>query len=178
MQRTYLKLSLLAVLVAGATMVTSCNKEDEFVNDVPIMKPKVADRITEVESAVVYSWLHYVEEPNGAGGVFYREVCLESRSKITCGISPQHLITTENTVILTSLVEDGIIKTLFIDSTNMPKEDRLIFENYVESGVIKFIENSPIKDPKLLKVVKNNYIPAGVYPIIKEGSSFVINLSI
>ena len=178
MTKKVLSIATIAILAVGTAMFISCNKEDEFVNDIPIMKPKVADRITEVESAVVYSWLHYVEEPNGAGGVFYREVCLESRSKIICGISPQHLITTENTVILTSLVEDGIIKTLFIDSTNMPKEDRLIFENYVESGVIKFIENSPIKDPKLLKVVKNNYIPAGVYPIIKEGSSFVINLSI
>jgi hypothetical protein len=173
------KLAMFTIVcvAVGAAVLTSCNKEEEVINNVPAMEMKVAPGATTITSAMEISWLHYVLEHYFSGEPYYREICLEERSKITCGISPQHLIATENTVILTSLVEDGIIKVLYIDNTNMSSEERQVFDAYLEDGEIEFREESLIEDPKLLSVVNNNYIPAGKFPIHMEANKYVITLS-
>ena len=64
MQRTYLKLSLLAVLVAGATMVTSCEKESNEDNSMLNIQTKLQlpDQI-EIDTIVskdhhIIDWYH------------------------------------------------------------------------------------------------------------------------
>ena len=178
MQKTYLKLSLLAVLVAGATMAISCSKESEDAvsDNISTLKAKAVDQET-IVSTVNFSWLHYYEFKDALGNVQFQEVCLKEHSKIICSLSPQTIITTENSVILTSLVEDGIIRRLYLAKKTMPKELDDVFRKYVEKGTVKFVEDCPIEDSKLREILKKDYIPAGEYPIYLEENDYVILLS-
>lgn len=180
MKKVNLKVVLLAGLVAGATMVTSCNKEENN-NEVSIVETKIFNALPHT-SVIRYSWRHIIEYKDALGNIIKDEICLEERSEIICGIlleghNYDTYIEGLGTLVETVLNPEGLITELRIKSNTMPAEDYDIFTGFAEEGTITFLEDAVIEDEKLLDKIGENFIPAGEYNIIFDGEDFVIIVS-
>lgn len=187
MQRTYLKLSLLAVLVAGATMVTSCEKESNEDNSMLNIQTKLQlpDQI-EIDTIVskdhhIIDWYHLYWRTeykiNDDGKIDTIRVCkegyIDTPKWLICAVSlnkPQEL----EAAFTTLNISNNHIQTIVMEEEKM---DPYFVEQYVafsEVGVIEFAVDCPITDKDVLKLIDRDCIPAGKYPIYKESNKFVI----
>ena len=191
MQRTYLKLSLLAVLVAGATMIISCEKENNENGLTTNAQTKIGI-FDGVQTDSVYNernwyttdpyhlfWKYkIVKNENGEyDTIRYCDNIIPNGFEISdmeiCAVSlekPQEL----EAAMTTLSVENRRIKTLVMNSDMMESDLKDQYTVFAEKGIIEFAEDCPINYSDLLKEIDVDHIPAGKYPIYAEGSNFII----
>ena len=194
MQKTYLKLSLLAVLVAGATMAISCSKDENEVNNEvsPSMQTKLGIFTPEFEEVpndsilfqhrIVDPWHLYWQKKyvvNNEGEKDTILVCdigyIDMLESAICAVSlnkpqePEAAFTTLN-------IYDNHIQSIVMEEERM---DPYLVEQYIDfsaRGIIEFAVDCPITDVDVLKLINKDHIPAGKYPIYRENNKFIIGI--
>ena len=176
-------MTVVTALVAGTTIVTSCNKEDEVINDVPAMEMKLAEPPTDNDTVVggitSVIWYWHRDEPDPGTNMIFKKTCRAGYTPYgICLIVVTRPTSGEDDIhAATWLDGNGIIKSMEIESANMSSDVKKSFLELVEKGTITFEENCPITAPELLAVSKTDHIPAGTYPIKLEKDNFVITIS-
>ena len=192
MQKTYLKLSLLAVLVAGATMAISCSKDENEV-----LTSKVETKIGLPEEVVpgdepnepevipqetIY-WWHYKMVKDEEGRLILIKECLPyppTADPKICMIRVENEEgndATEGDVAADLDGEDGFVLRLKLTISKTNAELYKAFKILADEGVIEFEDDIEIEDPENLLSLKESYIPAGTYPIKFIDDKFVITIN-
>ena len=180
MRKSYFKFALLAVLAAGATMVTSCEKEENEVSTSNV-ETKIGDpNYTQylVDPYHLFWRLRIdVNEYGEKDSIWYCDSLIHMNMDVSdfeiCAVS---LNKPEDAAAAVLSVNEGRIKklVLFGDSMIQCLYDKYVF--FEDQGVINFDNNCIITDREILSKLKDesNYIPAGEYPIYMEENNFVI----
>ena len=182
MVKKIFSIAAIAIFAAGAAILTSCNKEDEVINDVPAMEMK--NVIDDTKTHYVYHpnllFLYCRNEKNANGqldticecvGLYNPEIDLQYYEICGTSLDPKE----EGDVAVAHMeTTDGKIDRLVIYGASMDKNLKNLYLEHIRSGRITFTIDCPITDPEILKVLKQNFIPAGDYPIIRQGEDFVI----
>ena len=191
MRKTYLKFALLAVLAAGATMVTSCEKEENEVST-----SNVETKIGDPEFAVdpenpgtfdvavgTVLWWHYRIEKDEQGNYVFVKHCLpiiplvEKPQICMMRVEPNIEDFTEGDVVADLDGKDGFVLRLKLTISQTNAELYETFKILAEEGLIEFEEDIEIEDPENLLSLKESYIPAGKYPIKFIDDKFVITIN-
>ncbi len=176
-----------AMLVAGTTVFTSCNKEESLTNNVPAMELKngEGDVIVTKTRLLISPWYLFWQtcyRLNSVGKPEAYRCCLplydpyyEYPDSLICGISvnmpdPGMEVAHMETI-------DGKIKKIVLYSSGMETNLKELFLSLVANGTIALFEDSPITDTELLAQLDDDYIPAGEYPIHLEDDNFVITIA-
>ncbi len=179
MRKTFKRIAMLtiATVAIGVASLTSCTKEDEVINDVPVMEMKVENLPPIRTTLKLYRWIE-VEQVDSSGNTYKVKECVLNGYGAICAISiSKEELEGTGIHVVTKPKEDGTIGGLKIESSNMPSDIKNSFLEYVQEGTITFAVNCPITDPELLAVLTTNHIPAGTYPIRLENENFVITIS-
>ena len=181
------KLAMFAVLsvAVGAATLTSCGKDDEVINNVPAMELKVANPPTGGGDTVIVRestsqiWYWHREDPDPGTNAIFKKVCKPGYTIWgICLFVVTHPTSGDDDIhVVTRFDGDGTIRSMEVETANMPLDAKNSFMKLLDEGTITFAENCPITDPELLAVSKTDYIPAGTYPIILENDNFVITIS-
>jgi len=175
MAKKILSIAAIAILAAGAAILTSCNKDDESLNNEPAMEMKSGSAIENTEKILIARIeLFYQQEWNG------QEYCDYGPSKfMLCYMYTPHALSDHEAGIPTRfrIGANGTIKSLSINTIDMPIEDRPAFDEYVSNGTITFTSNGPIENSELKEELANDYIEAGTYPIQKVDGDYIITIS-
>ena len=177
MQKTKIRLAIaaIAILAAGAAILTSCNKDDESLNNEPAMELKSGSAIENTEKILIAKidlFYKQIDKTNGSEYCAYRPKTLEF-CYVDLAISEHDF----SFPVSIKMDQNGVVKSLLINETDMPLEDKPTFENCVTVGTISFASDSHILDSELQTVVANDYIEAGTYPIQKVDGVYVITIS-
>ncbi|MBR7168567.1 MAG: hypothetical protein IKD33_07140 [Bacteroidales bacterium] len=177
MQKTKIRLAIaaIAILAASAANLTSCNKDDESLNNEPAMVQKSGPGIENAEKILIakirLEYRHY-DPINKVEICTYRPKSLEF-CNMELAVSNHDF----SFPVSIKMDQNGVVKSLLINETDMPLEDKPTFEDCVTVGTISFASDSPILDSELQTVVANDYIEAGTYPIQKLDGVYVITIS-
>ena len=177
MQKTKIRLAIaaIAILAAGAAILTSCNKDDESLNNEPAMVQKSGPIIENAEKILIakirLEYRHY-DPINKVEICTYRPKSLEFCNMVLAVSNHDFSFP-----VSIKMDQNGVVKSLLINETDMPLEDKPTFEDCVTVGTISFASDSPILDSELQTVVANDYIEAGTYPIQKLDGVYVITIS-
>ena len=191
MQKTYLKLSLLAVLVAGATMAISCSKEEEVSNfgtkigglEQTLPGDEDGDGDDDDVSLETVYWWHYKMVKDEEGRLILIKECLPyppTADPKICMIRVENEEgndATEGDVAADLDGEDGFVLRLKLTISKTNAELYKAFKILADEGVIEFEEDIEIEDPENLLSLKESYIPAGTYPIKFIDDKFVITIN-
>jgi len=181
MRKRFKRIAMLtiATVAIGVASLTSCTKEDEVINDVPVMEMKNGSKhILEVHPYFIF-WRCWEELAPSSNVIMIKkcvcderlynpyqplpEICAVSVDMPDPAVAVAHMETT-----------DGRIDRLVLYSTAMENNLKDMLLNLVEIGKITFSVDCPITDPASLEVLNQNSIPAGEYSIIMDGEDFVI----
>ena len=172
------------MLVAGTTVFTSCNKEDEsLTNNVPAMELKNGGpEILYTPCIISHEYLFWRVQiiPNNMGGNDTIKDCVNWYNPYTelpciCAVSIKSPVQDMELSRLETL--DGKIKRIVLYTSGMDGKLKEKFLDLVNKGTITFAIDSPITDEDLLAQLDDNYIPAGEYPIHLEDDNFVITIA-
>ena len=191
MRKSYFKFALLAVLAAGATMVTSCEKEENEVST-----SNVETKIGDPEFAVdpenpgtfdvavgTVLWWHYRIEKDEQGNYVFAKHCLpiiplvEKPQICMMRVDPNIEDFTEGDVVADLDGKDGFVLRLKLTISQKNAELYETFKILAEEDLIEFEEDIEIEDPENLLSLKESYIPAGKYPIKFIDDKFVITIN-
>ena len=193
MRKSYFKFALLAVLAAGATMVTSCEKEENEVSTSNV-ETKIGDpeftivpgegepEIIELPVGTVL-WWHYRIEKDEQGNYVFAKHCLpiiplvEKPQICMMRVDPNIEDFTEEDVLADLDGKDGFVLRLKLTISQTNAELYETFKILADEGVIEFEEDIEIEDPENLLSLKESYIPAGKYPIKFIDDKFVITIN-
>ena len=175
----------IATVAIGVASLTSCTKDYEVINDVPAMEMKVANPPTGGGDTVIVRestsqiWYWHLEEPDPGTNAIFKKVCKPGYTRWGICLIVVTLPTSDEDDIhvVTRFDGDGTIRSMEVETANMPLDIKNSFMELLDEGTITFAENCPITDPELLAVSKTDHIPAGTYPIILENENFVITIS-
>ena len=191
MKKVNLKVVLLAVLAAGATMVTSCEKEENEVStsnvETKIGLPEevlpgdVPDNPDTVNVETIY-WWHYKMVTDENGNHILIQECLPyptiANPRICMiRVRAESEGATEGDVIADLDGENGLILKVRLTIPRTNAELFSLFTSYVNDGIIRFEENVIIDDPTNLLLLDDDYIEAGKYPIEFIDDKFVITIN-
>ena len=165
----------IATVAVGAVVLTSCNKEEESLNNEPAMVQKSGSVIENAEKILIakirLEYRHY-DPINKVEICTYRPKSLEF-CNMELAVSNHDF----SFPVSIKMDQNGVVKSLLINETDMPLEDKPIFEDCVTVRTISFASDSPILDSELKEVLANDYIKAGTYPIQKLDGVYVITIS-
>ena len=171
-------------VAVGAAVLTSCNKEEEMINNGPAMEMKVAEPPVVGDTVIIRRttskiWYWHLEDPDPGTNRIYKKVCKEGYTKwgICLIVVTRPTLGEDDIHVVTRLDGDGTIRSMEVETANMPLDTKKSFVELLDEGTITFAEDSPITDPELLSLIKTNYIPAGTYPIRLENNNFIITIS-
>ncbi len=186
MKKQFRRLAMFTIVcvAVGAAALTSCTKDDEVINNVPAMETKVAEPPIVSDTVIVYRtgskiwYWHFGETENGTI-IFSEKECKPGYTKWgICLIVVTRPTSDEDDIhVVTRLDGDGTIRSMELETANMPLDIKNSFMELLDEGTITFAGDSPITDPELLAVSKIDYIPAGTYPIRLENDNFIITIS-
>ena len=173
-----LSIAAIAILAASAAIVTSCNKEDEVINDVPAMEMKNGELVpARWKFDPIHLWYRVIRQEDGTltkvcEHWWYPWMTIFDLCGMVFGVD-------ENNDMAVAHMEtlDGRITRLVLQSDAMEPEIREIYNEFIKEGSITFSENCPIADPKIVEAVGVDHIPAGKYPICLEGTEIIITIS-
>lgn len=171
-----LSIAAIAILAAGAAIVTSCNKEDEVINDVPAMEMKNGEIPRFLWTGCVNLRWEYKTYLTSEGYITY-SYCTEAGDGEICAVMITPYGPGSDAAVSKIDVSGGLIQNIIIPTSGMSADDCKLYDSLAEKGKIIFAENCPITDPEVLAVVETNYIPAGEYPISKKGEEFIITIA-
>ena len=174
----------IATVAIGVASLTSCTKEDEVINNASAMETKVAEPPIVSDTVIVYRtgskiwYWHFGETENGTI-IFSQKECKPGYTKWGICLMVVTLPTSDEDDIhvVTRFDGDGTIRSMELETANMPLDIKNSFMELLDEGTITFAENCPITDPELLAVSETDYIPAGTYPIRLENDNFIITIS-
>ena len=162
-------------VAVGAVVLTSCNKEEESLNNEPAMVQKSGSVIENAEKILIakirLEYRHY-DPINKVEICTYRPKSLEF-CNMELAVSNHDF----SFPVSIKMDQNGVVKSLSINEIDMPSEDKPTFEDCVLAGTISFASDSPICDSALQAVLANDYIKAGTYPIQKLDGVYVITIS-
>lgn len=183
------KLAMFAVLsvAVGAAALTSCGKDDEVINDVPAMELKSelppggggdGDTVI-IRTTTSQIWYWHLEDPDPGTNAIFKKVCKPGYTRWGICLIVVTLPTSgeDDIHVVTRFDGDGTIRSMELETANMPLDIKNSFMELLDEGTITFAEKCPITDPELLAVSETDYIPAGTYPIRLENDNFVITIS-
>ena len=199
MKITYLKLSLLAVLVAGATMIISCEKENNENGLTTNVQPKIGGGTEEAiplppgggggggnttTSKVTIFYLHITKTHDENGKLVFIKECLPKKSNYgICYIRVN--ITDENFGVgyegedmqaVLTLNDDHQLTRLSINTETLnPKDYESLSILADKIGYVEFNENIVINDEEGLLPFEVKEVPAGKYPISLIDNEFIID---
>ena len=197
MKKTYLKLSLLAVLVAGATMIISCEKENNENGLTTNVQPKIGGGTEEAiplppgggggnttTSKVTIFYLHITKTHDENGKLVFIKECLPKKSNYgICYIRVN--ITDENFGVgyegedmqaVLTLNDDHQLTRLSINTETLnPKDYESLSILADKIGYVEFNENIVINDEEGLLPFEVKEVPAGKYPISLIDNEFIID---
>ena len=199
MKITYLKLSLLAVLVAGATMIISCEKENNENGLTTNVQPKIGGGTEEAiplppgggggggnttTSKVTIFYLHITKTHDENGKLVFIKECLPKKSNYgICYIRVN--ITDENFGVgyegedmqaVLTLNDDHQLTRLSINTENLnPKDYESLSILADKIGYVEFNENIVINDEEGMLSFEVKEVPAGKYPISLIDNEFIID---
>ena len=185
MRKIFKKLAMFTIVsvAVGAAALTSCTKDDEVINNVPAMEMKVADPPV-VDTVIVREstsqiWYWHREDPELGTNAIYKKVCKPGYTiwGICLMVVTRPTSGEDDIHVVTRFDGDGTIRSMEVETANMPLDAKNSFMELLDKGTITFAENCPIRDPELLAVSETDYIPAGTYPIRLENDNFVITIS-
>ena len=190
MKITYLKLSLLAVLVAGATMIISCEKESEINNEVSTIETKNLSNgepnplpdepmYQPILIDPYYLWWTYRIEVDAEGNEYQVWYCTNLQiSDSLCAVSINEPIPDLEVELGYANVDllNRKISQLVINMETIDSEHSELYFRFLERGFITFHENCNITHDKLQDLIDIDYISAGSYLVHEEDSKFVIEL--
>lgn len=165
----------IACVAVGAVVLTSCNKEEESLNNEPAMVQKSGSVIENAEKILIARIrLEYKQvDKNGREYCYYRP-----KKREFCNMDLAVSYHDFSFPVSIKMDQNGVVKSLSINEIDMPSEDKPTFEDCVLAGTISFASDSPISDSALQAVLANDYIAAGKYPIQKINDVYVITISI
>ncbi|MBR4300706.1 MAG: hypothetical protein IKT84_02170 [Bacteroidales bacterium] len=199
MKTKYLKLSLLAVLVAGATMIISCEKENNENGLTTNVQPKIGGGTEEAiplppgggggggnttTSKVTIFYLHITKTHDENGKLVFIKECLPKKSNYgICYIRVN--ITDENFGVgyegedmqaVLTLNDDHQLTRLSINTETLnPKDYESLSILADKIGYVEFNENIVINDEEGLLPFEVKEVPAGKYPISLIDNEFIID---
>ena len=190
MKTKYLKLSLLAVLVAGATMIISCEKESEINNEVSTIETKNLSNgepnplpdepmYQPILIDPYYLWWTYRIEVDAEGNEYQVWYCTNLQiSDSLCAVSINEPIPDVEVELGYANVDllNRKISQLVINMETIDSEHSKLYFRFLERGFITFHENCNITHDKLQDLIDIDYISAGSYLVHEEDSKFVIEL--
>ena len=186
MKKTFRRLAMFAIacVAVGAAALTSCTKDDEVINNASAMETKVAEPPIVSDTVIVYRtgsqiWYWHREDPDPGTNAIYKKVCKPGYTRLgICLMVVTRPTSGEDDIhVVTRFDGDGTIRSMEVETANMPLDAKNSFMELLDKGTITFAENCPIRDPELLAVSETDYIPAGTYPIRLENDNFVITIS-
>ena len=200
MKTKYLKLSLLAVLVAGATMIISCEKDNNENGLTTNVQPKIGgstgealplppgdggagnDSTTTSKVTIFYWHISKTHDENGKL-VFIKECLPKWSNHGVCLIRID--ITDENFGVgyegedmqaVLTLNDDHQLTRLSINTENLnPKDYESLSILADKIGYVEFNENIVINDEEGLLPFEVKEVPAGKYPISLIDNEFIID---
>ena len=174
----------IATVAIGVASLTSCTKEDEVINNASAMETKVAEPPIVSDTVIVYRtgskiWYWHHEDPDPGTNAIFKKVCKAGYTRWgICLIVVTLPASDEDDIhVVTRLDGDGTIRSMELETANMPLDIKNSFMELLDEGTITFAEKCPITDPELLAVSETDYIPAGTYPIRLENDNFIITIS-
>ena len=199
MKTKYLKLSLLAVLVAGATMIISCEKENNENGLTTNVQPKIGGSTGEalplppgddgddiVSSKVTIFYWHISKTHDENGKLVFIKECLPKWSNhgvclIRIDISDEDFgvggeeLDVDMPAIIT-LNGDHQLTRLSINTENLnPKDYESLSILADKIGYVEFNENIVINDEEGMLSFEVKEVPAGKYPISLIDNEFIID---
>ena len=198
MQRTYLKLSLLAVLVAGATMIISCEKENNENGLTTNVQPKIGGSTGEalplppgddgndstITSKVTIFYWNISKTHDENGKLVFIKECLPKWSNhgvclIRIDITDENFgvgYEGEDMQAVLTLNGDHQLTRLSINTENLnPKDYESLSILAAKIGYVDFNENIVINDEEGLLPFEVKEVPAGKYPISLIDNEFIID---
>ena len=199
MKTKYLKLSLLAVLVAGATMIISCEKENNENGLTTNVQPKIGGSTGEalplppggdgddddiVSSKVTIFYWHISKTHDENGKLVFIKECLPKWSNhgvclIRIDITDENFgvgYEGEDMQAVLTLNDDHQLTRLSINTENLnPKDYESLSILTAKIGYVEFNENIVINDEEGLLPFEVKEVPAGKYPISLIDNEFIID---
>ena len=200
MEITYLKLSLLAVLVAGATMIISCEKENNEnglttnaqtkigggTGEALPLPPGDTDTDYDYDTKVTIFYWHITKTYDENGKLVFIKECLPKWSNhgvclIRIDISDEDFgvgggdLDVDMPAIIT-LNGDHQLTRLSINTENLnPKDYESLSILADKIGYVEFNENIVINDEEGMLSFEVKEVPAGKYPISLIDNEFIID---
>lgn len=190
MKKVNLKVALLAGLVAGATMVISCEKESEINNEVSTIETKNLSNgepnplpdepmYQPILIDPYYLWWTYRIEVDAEGNEYQVWYCTNLQIPDSlCAVSINEPIPDLEVELGYANVDllNRKISQLVINMETIDSEHSELYFRFLERGFITFHENCNITHDKLQDLIDIDYISAGSYLVHEEDSKFVIEL--
>ena len=197
MKTNYLKLSLLAVLVAGATMIISCEKDNNENGLTTNVQPKIGGSTGEalplppgddgddiVSSKVTIFYWHISKTHDENGKLVFIKECLPKWSNhgvclIRIDITDENFgvgYEGEDMQAVLTLNDDHQLTRLSINTENLnPKDYESLSILADKIGYVEFNENIVINDEEGMLSFEVKEVPAGKYPISLIDNEFIID---
>ena len=198
MKITYLKLSLLAVLVAGATMIISCEKENNenglttnaqtkiggSTGEALPLPPGDTDTDYDYDTKVTIFYWHITKTYDENGKLVFIKECLPKWSNhgvclIRIDITDENFgvgYEGEDMQAVLTLNDDHQLTRLSINTETLnPKDYESLSILADKIGYVEFNENIVINDEEGMLSFEVKEVPAGKYPISLIDNEFIID---
>ena len=198
MKTKYLKLSLLAVLVAGATMIISCEKDNNENGLTTNVQPKIGgstgealplppgdtDTDYDYDTKVTIFYWNITKTYDENGKLVFIKECLPKWSNhgvclIRIDITDENFgvgYEGEDMQAVLTLNDDHQLTRLSINTENLnPKDYESLSILADKIGYVEFNENIVINDEEGLLPFEVKEVPAGKYPISLIDNEFIID---
>lgn len=198
MKTKYLKLSLLAVLVAGATMIISCEKDNNENGLTTNVQPKIGgstgealplppgdtDTDTDYDTKVTIFYWNITKTYDENGKLVFIKECLPKWSNhgvclIRIDITDENFgvgYEGEDMQAVLTLNDDHQLTRLSINTENLnPKDYESLSILADKIGYVEFNENIVINDEEGMLSFEVKEVPAGKYPISLIDNEFIID---
>lgn len=198
MKTKYLKLSLLAVLVAGATMIISCEKDNNENGLTTNVQPKIGgstgealplppgdtDTDYDYDTKVTIFYWNITKTYDENGKLVFIKECLPKWSNhgvclIRIDITDENFgvgYEGEDMQAVLTLNDDHQLTRLSINTENLnPKDYESLSILADKIGYVEFNENIVINDEEGMLSFEVKEVPAGKYPISLIDNEFIID---